>query len=123
VGHYCRQDPGLPESGDLSGPYAGPLSLAVVVIPVTYLTLIIGELVPKKLAVSYPEKMSVLTAPLMYMLMRLTMPGVHLLSGSTGAVVRNPHSRYPVCPKGSVSGTGFSLIRTYFKHKERTCKK
>ncbi len=69
-------------------PYSTALGLGLVVIPITYLSLIVGELVPKKLAVGYPEKMSCLTAPFMYAFMRLAMPVVHLLSGSTRAVVR-----------------------------------
>ncbi len=69
-------------------PYSGPLGLGLVVIPITYLTLIVGELVPKKLAVSHPEKMSNLAAPFMYLFMRVAMPAVHILSASTRAVVR-----------------------------------
>ncbi|NCC26348.1 MAG: HlyC/CorC family transporter [Deltaproteobacteria bacterium] len=74
-------DLGLPEA------YARPLGLGLMVVPVTYLTLIVGELVPKKLAVSYPERMAGLTAPAMSLFMRLAMPVVHVLSGSTRAVV------------------------------------
>jgi putative hemolysin len=69
-------------------PYSGPLSLVLVVIPIAYLSIIVGELVPKKLAVGYPEKMSRLTAPVMHLFMRLAMPAVRVLSGSTRAVVR-----------------------------------
>jgi len=69
-------------------PYSGPLGLGLVVIPITYLTLILGELVPKKLAVSHPEKMSNLAAPFMHLFMCAAMPAVHLLSASTKAVVR-----------------------------------
>lgn len=69
-------------------PYSAPLSLILVVLPITYLTLILGELVPKKLAVSYPEKMSGITAPFMYLTMRLGMPAVTLLTASTRAVFK-----------------------------------
>ncbi|MFW6244002.1 MAG: hemolysin family protein [Desulfovibrionales bacterium] len=68
-------------------PFSGPLSLALVVLPVTFLTLILGELVPKQLAVNHPERMSRLTAPFMRLLMRLTLPVVHLLSATTRLVV------------------------------------
>ena len=80
-------------------PYSGPLGLLLVVVPITYLTLILGELVPKKLAVSYPEKMSSMTAPLMYLLMRLVMPAVVVLSASTKAVVRILRVSSPKEPK------------------------
>ncbi|TVQ96730.1 MAG: HlyC/CorC family transporter [Desulfovibrionales bacterium] len=81
------------------GPYSGPLGLLLVVVPITYLTLIVGELVPKKLAVSYPEKMSGFTAPVMYLLMRLAMPAVFVLTASTKAVVRVLRISPPKEPK------------------------
>lgn len=68
-------------------PFSGLLGLALVVLPVTFLTLILGELVPKQLAVSHPERMSGLTAPFMRLLMQLTLPVVHLLSATTRLVV------------------------------------
>ena len=80
-------------------PYSGSLGLGLVVILIAYLMLILGELVPKKLAVSYPEKMSSLTAPFMYMFMRMAMPAVHVLSGSTRAVVRMLKISPPKEPK------------------------
>ncbi len=79
--NFLAQYPGLE-------PYSAPLGLLLVVVPITYLTLILGELVPKKLAVSYPEKMSGVTAPVMYLVMRLGMPAVTLLTASTRAVFR-----------------------------------
>ncbi|WP_045219156.1 hemolysin family protein [Desulfonatronum thioautotrophicum] len=79
--------------------YSGPLGLLLVVVPITYLTLIVGELVPKKLAVSYPEKMSGFTAPVMYLLMRLAMPAVFVLTASTKAVVRVLRISPPKEPK------------------------
>ncbi len=81
VQNFLAQSPSLE-------PYSAPLGLLLVVVPITYLTLILGELVPKKLAVSYPEKMSGLTAPVMYLVMRLGMPAVYLLTASTRAVFR-----------------------------------
>ncbi len=80
-------------------PYSGPLGLVLVVVPITYLTLIVGELVPKKLAVSYPEKMSCFTAPVMYLLMRVAMPAVFVLTASTKAVVRILNISPPKEPK------------------------
>lgn len=68
--------------------YSAPLGMGIVLVCITFLTLILGELVPKKLAVGYPERMSCLTAPFMYLLMRLTMPAVEFLSASTQAVVK-----------------------------------
>ncbi len=69
-------------------PYAGVLAIALVVAPVTYMTLVLGELVPKRLAFGAPERMAAFCAPLMTLLMRLALPAVKLLSGSTALVVR-----------------------------------
>ncbi len=69
-------------------PYAGALSIALVVAPVTYLTLVLGELVPKRLAFGAPERVAAITAPVMSLLMTLSLPFVKLLSGSTSLVVR-----------------------------------
>lgn len=69
-------------------PYSASLGLLLVVVPITYLTLIFGELVPKKLAVSYPERISRITAPVMYLIMRGARPAVSLLTFSTRTVFK-----------------------------------
>ena len=69
-------------------PYAASLSLALVVIVITYLSLVIGELVPKQLALFNPEDVSSRIAGPMRSLSRLAAPLVRLLSASTRAVLR-----------------------------------
>lgn len=69
-------------------PYAGALAIALVVAPVTYLTLVLGELAPKRLAFGAPERVAAFCAPLMTLLMRVSLPAVKLLSGSTALVMR-----------------------------------
>lgn len=69
-------------------PYSDLLSFALVVGLITYLSLVIGELVPKRLALSYPEKIACSTARPMRRLSRLAAPLVALLSVSTNTVVR-----------------------------------
>ena len=44
------------------GRFAGSLSLALVVIAITYFTLVLGELVPKQLALRQPERVAALVA-------------------------------------------------------------
>ncbi len=80
-------------------PYSAVLGLILVVVPITYLTLILGELVPKKLAVTYPEKMSGITAPVMYLMMRLVRPAVGLLTASTRATFHALRISPPTEPK------------------------
>lgn len=67
--------------------YSSSLSLALVVLGITYLTLILGELVPKRLALSNPERVSGLAARPMRWLSRLASPLVWVLARSTDVVL------------------------------------
>lgn len=69
-------------------PYAGVLSLGIVVILISYLSLVIGELVPKRLAMQNPERVAALVARPMHALARIAGPLVNLLTISTNAVLR-----------------------------------
>jgi putative hemolysin len=72
-------------------PYSDAIGVAVVVIIVTYLSLIIGELVPKRLALNNPERIAVIVAAPMNFLSTLASPLVKLLSLSTNLVLRLLH--------------------------------
>lgn len=71
-------------------PAAHSLTLAtgIIVVLVTYLTLILGELVPKHLGMNAPEKIATWIARPMYLLSKIASPFVWLLSASTQAVIR-----------------------------------
>jgi CBS domain containing-hemolysin-like protein len=69
-------------------PYADALGLTIVVGAITYLSLIIGELVPKRLALSAPERVASLVARPMRVLSRVGSPLVKLLTGSTNLMLR-----------------------------------
>jgi putative hemolysin len=69
-------------------PYAEGLSLAVTVIGLTYLSLVIGELVPKRLALTRPERIASLVARPMQVLSTIGHPVISLLSISTDTVLR-----------------------------------
>jgi putative hemolysin len=69
-------------------PYHEPLATIIAVLIITYLTLVIGELVPKRVALNYPERIAVAVARPMQMLATVTSPVVHLLSASTDTVLR-----------------------------------
>jgi putative hemolysin len=68
--------------------YAEPLALGLVVLTITYLTLVIGELVPKRLALHRPEAISRAMARPMILLASVARPVVWLLSRSTEMVVK-----------------------------------
>ena len=69
-------------------PYSNALGVGLVVAIITYLSLIIGELVPKQLALNNPEGIAARVARPMRTLARLTSPLVSLLSASTAGVLR-----------------------------------
>lgn len=68
-------------------PYAEELALVIVVAGITLSSLIIGELVPKRLALINPELVASLVARPMQWLSTLTYPLVRILSGITDAVL------------------------------------
>jgi putative hemolysin len=69
-------------------PYARTLSLTLVVVCLTYFSVVVGELVPKRLGLLAPETIAALVAPLLNLLARLTRPLVWLLSSSSSLVLR-----------------------------------
>lgn len=69
-------------------PYAEAVGLAVVVLIITYLSLIVGELVPKRIALSNPERIASLIARPMGLLSRIATPFVVFLSFSTSVVFK-----------------------------------
>jgi putative hemolysin len=69
-------------------PYSATLSVVIVVLLITYLSLVIGELVPKRIGMAIPEKYSSLIAIPMSFLSRLVRPFVWILSTSTDFIVR-----------------------------------
>ncbi len=69
-------------------PYVAGISFTLVVLLTTYISLIIGELVPKALAVRSPEAIASFIAPPMRVLSRVTAPLVSFLTASTNLVLR-----------------------------------
>ncbi len=66
----------------MSGALAEPVGLGIVVAIITYFSLIIGELVPKQLALRNAERIACLVAPGMTILSRVASPLVSLLDAS-----------------------------------------
>ena len=67
---------------------AAPLGVGIVVIIITYLSLIIGELVPKQIALRDPERIAARVAPLMAFIATAAAPLVWLLETSGKLVLR-----------------------------------
>ncbi len=69
-------------------PYSDTLSIIIVVLIITYFSLVVGELVPKRIGLNNPEKISVKIARPLQILSRITSPVVSLLSISTDSLLR-----------------------------------
>jgi putative hemolysin len=73
---------GLPESA------AETIALIVVTTVISYLSLVLGELAPKRLALQRPEGVALFVAPMLDRIATAARPVIWLLSVSTNAVVR-----------------------------------
>lgn len=69
-------------------PYSESVTFTLIIIVVTYFSLIIGELVPKTIALNNPEKITVALAPFMKGLSIITYPFVAFLSVSTKLLLK-----------------------------------
>jgi putative hemolysin len=69
-------------------PYAEVLGVATVVLVVTFVSLVVGELVPKRIGLLNPEAMAAALAKPMHALSKISAPVVSLLSVTTDLIVR-----------------------------------
>lgn len=78
----------LIETITLFQPFAREISFGLVVLVITYFSLVIGELAPKRIALNAPEKIASLIARPMNFVSKITAPVVWLLSESTNALLK-----------------------------------
>lgn len=88
--------------------YSKQISFILVIIIITYLTLIIGELVPKRIALHSPEKIARIIAKPMDFLSRIAGPFVSILSLSTDLLLKI--FRIKTNPKNQVSEEEVRLL-------------
>ncbi len=69
-------------------PYAEEVSIVLIVSIITYFTIVIGELIPKSIALKYAERVSLIFGPFIKLFTKITYPIVKLLSFSTTAILR-----------------------------------
>ena len=67
----------------MSEPLSASAALVIGFLIVTYITIVFGELVPKTIGLSKPEKVSVVVAPIMNFIRIVFKPAVKALSGTT----------------------------------------
>jgi len=78
----------LAAQGGLLGAYAHVIGMAVVVIGISYFSLILGELVPKRIALSHPERIAAALARIMRWMARAATPLEWVLSATTDLLLR-----------------------------------
>lgn len=76
------------EAVPVLAPYGESIGVGLVVVVITCLSLLIGELVPKRLALNNPEATALILAKPMRLLSRFVAPVVKLLGNTTDAVLR-----------------------------------
>lgn len=107
-------------------------STVVITLVMSYFSLVLGELVPKKVAMSKPEKMAFMAAPILVFVAKITRPVVKFLAFSTNAVLRllgiDPHADEEVVTeeeirmmvdvggeKGVIEDTQIEMINNIFE--------
>jgi putative hemolysin len=84
------------ESIPVLKPYAEPLALTLVVVAITYFSLVLGELVPKRLALRHAEQIAMVGAPVVTVLAVVARPVVVVLTVSVNLVLRLLGQHRPV---------------------------
>ncbi|WP_339876015.1 hemolysin family protein [uncultured Algoriphagus sp.] len=69
-------------------PYAHPLAVGIIVLLVTYLSIVLGELFPKRLGMTFPEGIAAMVSRPMILLSKITSPFVWLLTASNDLLLR-----------------------------------
>jgi putative hemolysin len=69
-------------------PYAHNVATGIIVVFVTYLSIVLGELLPKRLGMTFPEPIAILLAKPMKVLSIITSPFVWLLTSSNDVLLR-----------------------------------
>jgi len=72
---------------EVLAPYAQPIGFGVVVVAITLASVVIGELVPKRIGLHWPERIAMLLTGPIHAISRLVAPLVNLLTGLTNLVL------------------------------------
>lgn len=116
--------------------YSETIALVVVSLAITYFSLVIGELIPKRLALTNPERISTTMAQFMKVLSKLASPIIFILSRSTDAGIRllgvHPSEEPPVTEEevkvlmrqgttvGIFQETEQDIVESVFRMSDRT---
>ncbi|OXA68194.1 hemolysin family protein [Flavobacterium aquatile] len=76
------------ESFESLKPYAQSIAVGIVVVTLTFFSLVLGELLPKRIGLNYPEAIAKAVALPMKVVSKVTMPFIWLLTTSTDFLLR-----------------------------------
>lgn len=93
----------------LISPYAEAIALALVVLVITYISLIFGELIPKSLAMAYSESIALFTSPIVERLAKFGSLPVKLLTQSTNILLK-PFGKKSYSERGFISEEEVKLL-------------
>jgi putative hemolysin len=71
---------------DITASYAHEISLSLTILIITFISIVIGELVPKTVALGNPEKIAAKVAPFVYYFSKVFYPVARILAGSTNLI-------------------------------------
>lgn len=69
-------------------PYANSIAVGIVVVTLTFFSLVLGELLPKRIGLNYPESIAKAVAVPMKIISKVTMPFIWLLTTSTDFLLK-----------------------------------
>ncbi len=73
---------------EVLAPYAQSIAVGVVVVTLTFFSLVLGELLPKRIGLNYPESIAKTVALPMKIVSKVTMPFIWLLTKSTDFILK-----------------------------------
>ena len=93
---------------ELLSAWSDGLALGIMVASITYFSLVIGELVPKSLAMTHPEKIAVIVVRPILFVARLARPVVRVLTWSTRITLRTVGAK--VAARATITEEEFKLM-------------
>lgn len=89
-------------------PYAQGIAVAIVVLSITFLSIVLGELVPKQIALSAPEAVAATVVPVLEIIARIFRPVVSFLSRATVLMLKL--IRIPEHPDHAISEEEIRIV-------------
>ncbi len=77
----------IPADLPMLGEWRDMISFTITIILVTAFSIVLGEIIPKRLAIANPERVAAFCAPFMAIFIRLLSPAIHLLSWSADLIL------------------------------------